>query len=70
MSVRMSTSRCRTTATLRAATVWGALRGLETFSQLVRFDFDARGYEIADAPISKEMLLKRMLSQLTNSPKT
>mmetsp|Transcript_29905 Transcript_29905/g.92579 ORF Transcript_29905/g.92579 Transcript_29905/m.92579 type:complete len:512 (+) Transcript_29905:1189-2724(+) len=40
------------TATLKAPTVWGALRGLETFSQLVEFDFDARGYKVHDAPLS------------------
>lgn len=32
---------------LRAATVYGALRGLETFSQLVSFDFDAESYGLA-----------------------
>ena len=34
------------TATLEAATVYGALRGLETFSQLVQFDFDAGQYSV------------------------
>ena len=28
-------------ATIAAATVYGALRGLETFSQLVTFDFES-----------------------------
>jgi hexosaminidase len=42
-------------ATLRAVTVYGALRGLETFSQLVTFDFDTESYSspcvaIVDAP--------------------
>jgi hexosaminidase len=42
-------------AALRAATVLGALHGLETFSQLVTFDFDAEAYSspcvsIRDAP--------------------
>eukprot|EP00908_Phaeocystis_cordata_P018122 Transcript_29514.p2 GENE.Transcript_29514~~Transcript_29514.p2 ORF type:complete len:586 (-),score=168.89 Transcript_29514:155-1849(-) len=31
-------------------TVYGALRALETFSQLVRFDFDANGYTVPGAP--------------------
>lgn len=39
-----------TSATLTAPTVYGALRGLETFSQLVVFDFDAAGYVIEGAP--------------------
>jgi len=30
--------------------VYGALRGLETFSQLVTFDFDSGGYVLANAP--------------------
>ncbi len=37
-------------ATLHAKTVFGALRGLETFSQLVMFDFDSEAYTIPSAP--------------------
>lgn len=37
-------------ATLTAASVYGALRGLETFSQLVIFNFTTRTYEIHGAP--------------------
>ena len=37
-------------ATLKAKTVYGALRGLETFSQMVVFDFDAEAYTIAAGP--------------------
>lgn len=42
-------------ATLTAKTVYGALRALETFSQAVTFDYDARtyktfGWEITDSP--------------------
>lgn len=42
-------------STLTAETVWGALRGLETFAQLVTYDLGARTYAlqevaIADAP--------------------
>ncbi|KAL1507780.1 hypothetical protein AB1Y20_007390 [Prymnesium parvum] len=42
-------------ASAEARTVYGALRALETFSQLVRFDFDAGAYaaaavELRDAP--------------------
>ena len=33
-----------------AKTVYGALRALETFSQLVRFDFDANAYALPGAP--------------------
>ena len=37
-------------ATAHAKTVYGALRALETFSQMVTFDFDAGLYEIIGAP--------------------
>ena len=37
-------------ATLTAETVWGAMWGMESFSQLVRFDFTTEAYAIADAP--------------------
>lgn len=38
-------------ATLQAATVYGAYRGLETFSQLVRWDFDLSSYRVDWLPI-------------------
>jgi hexosaminidase len=38
-------------ATLRAATVYGALRGLETFSQLVVFDFGRARYHVGRVPL-------------------
>ena len=37
-------------ATLSAPTVFGILHGLETFSQLVRFDFKAGSYTLRQAP--------------------
>jgi hexosaminidase len=37
-------------ATLTANTVFGALRGLETFSQMVVFDFDSEAYTLPYAP--------------------
>jgi hexosaminidase len=37
-------------ATLAASTVWGALHGLETFSQLVLFDFASERFTIPGAP--------------------
>jgi len=40
-----------TPAVLKAKTVYGALRGLESFSQLVTFDFDAGLYVLKNAPI-------------------
>jgi hexosaminidase len=39
-----------TDATLTAATYYGALRGLETFSQLVQFNFSSHSYLISGAP--------------------
>jgi hexosaminidase len=39
-----------TNATLHAATVYGAVRGLETFSQLVLFDFEQHAYTLPSAP--------------------
>jgi len=38
-------------ATITAKTQWGVLRGLETFSQLVTFDFDKGWYVIKGTPI-------------------
>ena len=37
-------------ASLHAKTVFGALKGLETFAQLVTFDFDSETYQIVQTP--------------------
>ena len=37
-------------AVLNAPTVYAALRGLESFSQLVRFSFTQKSYQVANAP--------------------
>lgn len=37
-------------ATVTADTIWGAMWGMESFSQLVRFDFATQAYSIAGAP--------------------
>lgn len=37
-------------ASLLAESIWGAMRGLETFSQLIQFDFDTESYVLQDAP--------------------
>ena len=37
-------------ATLTAQTIYGAMRGLETFSQLVAFDFESESYVVENAP--------------------
>ena len=39
-------------ATLTSATVYGALRGLETFSQIVQFSFNTSTYHIPRAPLT------------------
>jgi len=36
---------------ISAATVYGVMRGMETFSQLVVFDYDTRTYQISGAPL-------------------
>ena len=40
----------QSSALLKANTVYGVLRGLETFSQLVMFDFEKEGYTIDNGP--------------------
>ena len=37
-------------ATVVADTIWGAMWGMESFSQIVRFNFTAEAYSIANAP--------------------
>ena len=39
-----------TPATVTADTIWGAMWGMESFSQLVRFNFTTQAYSIANAP--------------------
>ena len=39
-------------ATLSAATIYGAMMGLQTLSQAVRYDFDADAYSVAAAPLA------------------
>lgn len=39
---------------LNAETVYGAIRGLETLSQLIYFDFDTKSYAIPATPIHIE----------------
>ncbi|KAH8061626.1 N-acetyl-beta-D-galactosaminidase [Aureococcus anophagefferens] len=41
-------------ATLTAATVWGALHGLETFSQLISFRRSDKSYVLENAPVQIE----------------
>jgi len=43
-------SNTTSSATLSAKTVYGAMRGLETFSQLVQYNHDTNSYEIQNAP--------------------
>jgi len=38
--------------TLTAKTIYGIMRGLETFSQLVTFNFNSKMYEIQQSPWS------------------
>ena len=38
--------------TLTANTIYGAMMGLQTFSQAVRFNFDSGAYEVAAAPLA------------------
>jgi hexosaminidase len=37
-------------ATITSKTIYGALRAIETFSQLIYFNFDTKAYELRHAP--------------------
>jgi len=51
-SYTIQISRNATYATITADTEWGAIRGLETFSQLVSYDYTKNTYSIPDVPLT------------------